>query len=654
MAFTYRPLNTARHEIRLLHLLPAKDFNEPLRCELDLTTLQDAPPYEALSYTWGQPLITQPIELDSQPFNITVNLESALRHLRKPSDKRRLWVDAICINQDDTAERSHQVTLMKAIYSHCLADLAWLGPNPSEMMEAEHDDYQRAQLETRLKDLHAGMDLMVKIKDRDINTLAGMKENMERQGRPDGGWMLDYEQEQALVTLFRLTPLWQRIWVTQELSCAPHVVLVAGDRTLDWSVLFDFLGDTPYADAFHVVGGHGPVNRMASRQIFRHAEHIQHQRSIMRDTATKGSVSKLIDVLARFRHARSSDPRDKVYGLLGLVTEEHGVTVSYAKTAHEVYVDVTKSIIDSAGNLDIICQNPWQGHYEYRQPKMPGLPTWVPDFSCTLTLYEYQEGPERLENILFAQRGIFAASTKPCQVPCRVRDGKRLLVRGIILDEVGPVLQKTYHMLPEDKEKEESADPEAHHVSKRPERWMKLYYGTTPLDDRSQVYAPTGEPLFQAYCRSLSLDCKAYPIVRLSAEDVQADAETFAGIVRKSMAGQNLVKRTGGGREWISEDLEGCFGLQCWSMASRAWRHFCFSLSKTGLMIMLPRGAKDGDVLAIVEGGKVPFLLRPSMGGDGVVEYEYLDAVYVHGFMDGEAERLVGEGKLEMQELSII
>ena len=87
-------------------------------------------PYEALSYVWGDATITTPIYIGPlrTTFDVTTNLECALSHLRYPNKDRLLWVDAICIDQSNDNEKSHQVRMMREIFGGADRVLAWLGP----------------------------------------------------------------------------------------------------------------------------------------------------------------------------------------------------------------------------------------------------------------------------------------------------------------------------------------------------------------------------------------------------------------------------------------------------------------------------------------------------------------------------------------------
>ena len=118
------------NSIRLLRLNPSEDETAPIKCQLFNYSLDGSdkgpPQYEALSYVWGNPENTLPIFIDEHQFNITENLYAALRRLRDRSIEW-IWIDAICINQQDQQERGHQVRSMAKIYGRAHRVVVWLG-----------------------------------------------------------------------------------------------------------------------------------------------------------------------------------------------------------------------------------------------------------------------------------------------------------------------------------------------------------------------------------------------------------------------------------------------------------------------------------------------------------------------------------------------
>jgi Heterokaryon incompatibility protein (HET) len=136
----YQKLKDNSSQIRILRVLPPLEpalEPLPIRCELEVVSLDEKPPYEAVSYAWGDPKDTRLIVVEGLEIKIRKNLEACLRYLRKPDKELRLWVDAICINQDDKREKSQQVAMMGDIFRSCPSAYIWLGV-PSSISGTEN------------------------------------------------------------------------------------------------------------------------------------------------------------------------------------------------------------------------------------------------------------------------------------------------------------------------------------------------------------------------------------------------------------------------------------------------------------------------------------------------------------------------------------
>ena len=133
----YKPLDEERKEIRLL-LLKAGSHSQPLQCELQqaFLTTDPKPSYETISYTWGKGRKTSEISLNGLLKPVRSSAEKALRRMRLPDADRVLWIDSICINQDEPEERGHQVGIMYEIYSNTQRNLVWLGEDDGTVAEA--------------------------------------------------------------------------------------------------------------------------------------------------------------------------------------------------------------------------------------------------------------------------------------------------------------------------------------------------------------------------------------------------------------------------------------------------------------------------------------------------------------------------------------
>lgn len=143
--YTPLPIASGKSPIRLLKLFPATAFTEHIRCELFDACIEGKVEFEALSYTWGDPTDVIPIFLHDHEHLVTKNLKSALQHLRDAREPRVLWVDALCINQRDDEEKSHQLRLMRKIYDTGGARrvVIWLGEEENARLAFDFCDKLR-------------------------------------------------------------------------------------------------------------------------------------------------------------------------------------------------------------------------------------------------------------------------------------------------------------------------------------------------------------------------------------------------------------------------------------------------------------------------------------------------------------------------------
>ena len=134
------PLRPGMSEVRMLELLPGRG-DEPKRCTMCITSLDQNLHYEALSYTWqqtasGGDIPNYPLFVNDVTAYILPSLSSALQNLRFPHKPRKLWIDYLCINQADFEERNTQMQLMGRIYKTAWRVLCFLGEANSSTAEA--------------------------------------------------------------------------------------------------------------------------------------------------------------------------------------------------------------------------------------------------------------------------------------------------------------------------------------------------------------------------------------------------------------------------------------------------------------------------------------------------------------------------------------
>lgn len=205
----YAQLDQHVQEIRLMILDHGK-ASADIKCRLIHTTLGRHPAYKALSYSWDDVKVLCPIDVDGCFFGIGPNLKAALQSIRHPNEPTYLWVDAICINQKDIAERNYQVTIMHEIYQWADQVIVWLGKRSFD------SDYAMDVLED--ENIGKWMDLFPPTeKDSTVVTYTAI----------------------AMATLkalghFFSRSWWSRVWVMQEVVWAPDVIVMCGSREMSW------------------------------------------------------------------------------------------------------------------------------------------------------------------------------------------------------------------------------------------------------------------------------------------------------------------------------------------------------------------------------------------------------------------------------------
>jgi hypothetical protein len=128
----YTDLDPRNREFRLLTLLGriragTSSQEDPIYCTLEPRSLNEGLKYYTLSYTWGSEEPSATIFIDNQPTVVRENLKNALQHIQLEGKSTTIWADAICINQRNDSEKSHQVQMMSEIYKRAVAVLVWLG-----------------------------------------------------------------------------------------------------------------------------------------------------------------------------------------------------------------------------------------------------------------------------------------------------------------------------------------------------------------------------------------------------------------------------------------------------------------------------------------------------------------------------------------------
>jgi hypothetical protein len=347
----YEALNKECLEIRLVTVLPATEPFAPIECSLYSVCLQENHTYTALSYAWGDPTVTASVIVNGIECHVTTNLESALRHIRDDVDHIVLWVDAICINQNNMLERNHQVQLMRQIYSN-VDVLVWLGDEGDDSDQAmKFIGYWAPGLEQVL----SGGDI---------------KENYSDFWEPRA-WDIIH-------CLFN-RPWWTRLWTVQEVALGREVAVMCGYKTLAWNLFMQWLSVSVRLEESEAYRTAGPSTLTKLGTIMTGYLSSLRSKVALREEYQKNPSSiKLLDLLSLFRNFQTTNPLDKVYALLGLAADSSDfMEPNYTMSVSTVYTSVAHTAIKQEGIVDIL-------HYSGRYPIAPidsfELPSWVPDW----------------------------------------------------------------------------------------------------------------------------------------------------------------------------------------------------------------------------------------------------------------------------------
>ncbi|KAK4443102.1 heterokaryon incompatibility protein-domain-containing protein [Podospora aff. communis PSN243] len=372
MASIYTPLRDARREIRLLNLEPHLDNTfAPIDIRLETANLWQAAEYTCLSYRWGDATDTKSVIVDGHDFPVRTNLHDALKRLRLRDEPRRLWIDAICINQDDNSERAAQVGAMQYIFQNATDVIAWIG-------EEEGGPHGRPVTQ-RAADFVRELSFWGRrlLKSNEESNVDDEILDWIRSVTPPGLVGSPWRDFLALIE----RPWFSRIWIVQEVAVAKAVTVWCGSHRWDW---VDFLrcGLLFRKCGFVVMGCAAPrwlrhgepetwksmfaegiggrlveavfkidsIGRLNARQRFRR-QGFESLRWSMKETGIDisckpgiseswfaafrhphtfddqpSSLSKdnalpretFYHLVKRFRKFEATDPRDKVYALIGI------------------------------------------------------------------------------------------------------------------------------------------------------------------------------------------------------------------------------------------------------------------------------------------------------------------------------------------------
>jgi hypothetical protein len=347
--YPYQPLDFDTHEIRVLSLR-IEEENKIISCSLEHLSLIEPGPYFALSYCWGNPGSRARILLGGGTAEVTASLEEALRAVRKSlcsvdgiGKLIRIWVDALCINQNDGQERSQQVRNMRQIYSRATEVFAWVG---------------------RID--------RTKLSEEAISCLFDLPEWAKLYPSSNG---LQLSINEAATGFFG-EEYWRRVWIIQEVTVASTVTILYGYHKFRWD---DVAAVLRYLQKAQL------DSESACAKAIHGAAHLLN----FRDQYNGQNLMSLFDAMTWSRRSLATDPRDKIFALLGLC-HDGPIFVpvpNYKQDLATIIAEMSKMMMSRTKSLDLICLKGVGS-----STAMDSLPSWAPNWgsvwSGKLTIQE--------------------------------------------------------------------------------------------------------------------------------------------------------------------------------------------------------------------------------------------------------------------------
>jgi Heterokaryon incompatibility protein (HET) len=588
--------------IRLLRLLPGERSSD-IRCRLEFTDINNLPKFGGISYTWGDSADKGKIICDEGYLFVPSNLVDALRVLRKEKDSLLLWGDAACIDQSNASERGHQVNLMGKVFAGAERVHIWLGQSNGDAEEAFgciHD-----------------------ILEIDESVPYGSRDTVEGSEAIEA--FLDNIPDTRWNAFRRVTtrPWFTRIWVIQEVGLAPEATVMCGELEINWNLLVKastFLRFWLLGERLDFLDGVGYID-----DISRIYEGCPYE-------------TTFIYILDKAREQNSSDPRDKVFALLGHPSAKRKsgngtiVQADYSKAAAKVYQELAVELMRDHGNLYPLSA---VVHLSADLTEENATASWVPQWD----LQHY------LPYMLVRNRDKFRAAALTNPTFLFPSNSDILQVEGFIFDTV---LYQAEEILTTD------------HIPKRSIPGSKGNY-IRVLYDMALGWQDSSNS------KKTANDSKRILPLTLAAEGfdlsiyMELDPDQRARLLLADFAEYWIESCTTNNErangilnpaiDSLSINFEGLPPPSAYSYraaAVRALKQRRLFYSKKGYFGLGPAVMQPGDIVCVLFGAQVPFILRRKDS-----RYQLVGESYVHGIMHGEAIKMLEDCELEKQTFSI-
>ncbi|KAF2441203.1 HET-domain-containing protein [Karstenula rhodostoma CBS 690.94] len=660
--YEYNRLPT-QYSFRLVKVHIARPSVE---CEMETFSLINPPPFKALSYCWGKGGQHSDIWCNDGLFKVSSNLKKGLQRLHKYGAWSRVewfWIDQICINQNDIEERMHQVRLMRAIYQRAQNTVIWLGSDDTSARGAISiiGDLYRLMLETQEKETAA------RVEGRSLDNIQVKIPPEEDERWTSLSWFLDL-------------PWFERCWIIQEVVVSPgDPVLLCGGFQLLWS---------RFQEAMAALIRYHPRFR---------AERLKLMKGIL-DLSSKSEVWELSSLLQSTRPFQATDPRDKVFALLGLAGESRApdkwpkaLLPDYSRMTQDVYMAVTLYCIDKTTSLTILSQ---AGHVSGTEEATVdgGHRSWVPQWfktqrGCELSAYTITRSESGWKTLVEKYNNAsdsHPVSRNPHTPPHILRlEGVQVAnvdsCFTVITPEAVPFSSSAMTLIdsPHPKLLKTTAELftvcRSHLIHLSNENFLRTFFLVTTAGLTPEQNDARHEPLIH-FCAFLG---KAFPKTPEAEREggsmyslrrafrsnlsistltpsltppTSTDSLLAPPLERRKSWSENLLVTPGSEVEGIHVDPSR------YTSALAPMLHRRLFVTSTGHLGLGPAGMMSGDVVVVLFGGRVLYVLRRV---DDVC-WRFLGECYVDGFMYGEAMQPrdgaggSGEGRVEHEWFDLV
>ncbi|RGP65400.1 heterokaryon incompatibility [Fusarium sporotrichioides] len=618
------------NQIRLLQV--NTDTSNPNAGFLKIVSLDDAPPFYAISHCWGTQAHNTVVRVSGQSLNITSDLAAGLKVLQELAINdsnfdpplKYVWIDSICVNQQSISDRSTQVALMRQIYSTSVTTLVWLGPERpwvtpawrllNQIYHVFESDYPEARHEN---------DMPSSTYSEPLHKLKGLP-------------MWDDESWEHLRRVMHLD-WFARIWVIQEVVLSPKdPVLICGSHLYPWHKFqwaSSWLRRTGYMRLSQIPEKLLNVSIMGNIRLCR--------------------ANWPLDALLSFTMTKfhATDQRDKIFGLLGIAAEcqdpsrmPSALRPDYSADLTETYLKVARFLLENGSSLAILTRahgTDGCSMRKHRVHSLPELPSWTPDWSdfrvfnkgirTCLARVQFSD-PETPPSLGFAN-----SFTSSSGLELKLHNSEDLSILRVSVVRLATVTHCYYFG-----KNETSKEDFKYVIDKNLLAAWNMCLSVLSVTDLASwatrfIKATTAEryDLIDSSYEQTIRDGMAYLVRKLEVGEIGMNLTYGEGIREENIEILRQLSADGDAKAYATLAYTYCFSR-------------CFMITSTGNIGIGPSDIQVGDSATVILGSNVPYVLRRN----GAL-WSFIGESYIEGYMNGEVVRMMNECTIQEEVLEI-